>query len=248
MSINDFLISIANDINNNNLDLTDEDFYYMLKYLGIKKDVSLAQDIEIFYQDFLNSLNNSLIRYSKRDQKFGENITHHIAFYADEKADYLEAVKVYFPVKYEYLIGSLKTVFLYLIRNNIKASVKFYVKATNEAIVIRFYDKNEVVPFINYCNNSFALNELLEPLNPFIVDKFGIGMVSDDNTVDTYMGTLSKLLQEYFVLMKKTGTLLQVSDEDFLDFVIKRFNIEENNEVKFNINSVLNSLKVILNK
>ena len=45
MSINDFLISIANDINNNNLDLTDEDFYYMLKYLGIKKDVSLAQDI-----------------------------------------------------------------------------------------------------------------------------------------------------------------------------------------------------------
>ena len=96
MSINDFIKVIVNEQNKNDKDFSKDDFYYMLKYLGIKKDKSLVSDIEKFYQDFLNSLNNPL-------------------FYADKKADYLEAFKVYFPVKYEYMISALKTIFLYLI-------------------------------------------------------------------------------------------------------------------------------------
>ena len=120
MSINDFIKVVVNEQNKNEKDFSEDDFYYMLKYLGIKKDKSLVNDIEKFYQDFLNSLNNSLVKFDEKKLGSNENTTHYIAFYADKKADYLEAFKVYFPVKYEYMISALKTIFLYLIRNNIK--------------------------------------------------------------------------------------------------------------------------------
>ena len=247
MKINDFIKKIANDIKMNNRQLSSDDFYYMLKYIGIKKDSSLVNDIEKFYQDFLNSLNNSLVKYDARNMKYGENVTHYIAFYTDKKADYNNAVKVYFPVKYEYLISALKTVFLYLIRNNITASVKFHVKATNEGIVIRFYDKNDVYSFVNYCNNNFALKDLLEPLNPFIASAYGIGLVVDDNTINTYNGTLSDMLCEYFSLIKNSDDLANASDLDFLDYLVKRIEIEENEVIKFNISAILKNVKSILN-
>jgi len=55
MSINDFIKVVVNEQNKNEKDFSKDDFYYMLKYLGIKKDKSLVNDIEKFYQDFLNN-------------------------------------------------------------------------------------------------------------------------------------------------------------------------------------------------
>ena len=45
MSINDFIKVIVNEQNKNDKDFSKDDFYYMLKYLGIKKDKSLVSDI-----------------------------------------------------------------------------------------------------------------------------------------------------------------------------------------------------------
>ncbi|MDE5538902.1 MAG: hypothetical protein K2J20_00240, partial [Bacilli bacterium] len=207
----------------------------------------LHKDIDKFFQDFLNSLNNSLVRYDVKALGKDENTTHYIAFYADEKANYNEALKVYFPVKYEYMISSLKTIFLYLIRNSIKATVKFHVKSTNEGIVIRFYNKKAAIPFINYCNNNFELKDLLEDVNPFIATIYGIGIVEDDNTVGTYNQTLSNMLTEYFMYVKNNNLLEAVSDLDFLDYVRKRGNIEADKMVKFNIKAVENNVTAILN-
>lgn len=248
MSINDFIKTIVKEVETNDRVFSKDDFYYMLKYLGIKKDISLVNDIEKFYQDFLNSLNNSLVKFSEKKLGSNENTTHYIAFYTDKKADYLEAVKVYFPVKYEYMISALKTIFLYLIRNNIEATVKFHVKATNEGIVIRFYKKSDVKPFIDYCNNSFILKDLLEPLNPFIAKIHGIGVVQDDNVISSFNETLANMLYEYFTFLKQNGSYDLASDLDFLDYVMKRANIEENDVLRFNIRAVEHSLESILNR
>lgn len=248
MSINDFIKLIVNEYNTNEKSYSREDFYYMLKYLGIKKDKSLVNDIEKFYQDFLNSLNNSLVKFDERKLGSEENTTHYIAFYTDKKADYLEAVKVYFPVKYEYMISALKTVFLYLIRNNIESTVKFHVKSTNEGIVIRFYKKSDVKPFIDYCNNNFVLSDLLENLNPFIAKTHGIGVVQDDNTLKTFNETVADMLYEYFSFLKQNGSFDLASDLDFLDYVMKRANIEENDVLRFNIRAVEHSIESILNR
>lgn len=248
MSINDFIKLIVNECNTNEKNYSRDDFYYMLKYLGIKKDKSLVNDIKKFYQDFLNSLNNSLVKFDERKLGSGENTTHYIAFYTDKKADYLEAVKVYFPVKYEYMISALKTVFLYLIRNNIESTVKFHVKSTNEGIVIRFYKKNDVKPFIDYCNNNFVLSDLLENLNPFIAKTHGIGVVQDDNTLKTFNETVADMLYEYFSFLKQNGSFDLASDLDFLDYVMKRANIEENDVLRFNIRAVEHSIESILNR
>lgn len=248
MSINDFIKTIVKEVETNDRTFNKDDFYYMLKYLGVKKDISLVNDIEKFYQDFLNSLNNSLVKFSEKKLGSNENTTHYIAFYTDKKADYLEAVKVYFPVKYEYIISALKTIFLYLIRNNIEATVKFHVKATNEGIVIRFYKKSDVKPFIDYCNNSFILKDLLEPLNPFIARIHGIGVVQDDNVISSFNETLASMLYEYFTFLKQNGSYDLASDLDFLDYVMKRANIEENDVLRFNIRAVEHSLEAILNR
>ena len=220
MTINDFLKKIESDIKISNKDYNSDDFYYMLKYLGVKKNKGLVSDIEVFYNDFLKSL---------------------------KKADFREAVKVYFPVKYEYMISALKTTFMYLIRNSIKATVKFHVKATNEGIVIRFYNKKDIRPFINYCNNNFILKDLLEKSNPFIATIYGIGLVNDDNTINTYMGTLSDLLQDYFHYLKGNNILDKTSDLGFLDYIMKRKNNEEDDIVKFNISAVVRNVISILN-
>ena len=103
------------------------------------------------------------------------------------------------------MISALKTIFSYLIRNSIPSTVKFHVKATNENIVIRFYHKEDVLPFINYCNNNFVLDELLERVNPFIATIYGIGIVRDDNTLNSYNGTLSEILEEYFEFLRKSA-------------------------------------------
>lgn len=247
-SINDFIKVIVNEINTKEKDFSKDDFYYMLKYLGVKKDVTLVNDIEKFYQDFLNSLNNSLVKFDERKLGNGENTTHYIAFYTDKKADYLEAVKVYFPARYEYMISALKTIFLYLIRNNIQATVKFHVKATNEGIVIRFYNKSDVKPFIEYCNNSFILKDLLEPLNPFIARIYGIGIVQDDNVKASYNETVASLLFEYFSFLKQNGSYILASDLDLLDYIMKRANIEEDDTLRFNIRAVEHGIESILNR
>lgn len=248
MSINDFIKLIVNEHNVNGKDYSEDEIYYVLKYIGIKKDKSLVNDIEKFYQDFLNSLNNSLVKYDERKLGSNENTTHYIGFYTDKKADYLEAIKVYFPVKYEYMISALKTVFLYLIRNNIMATVKFHVKATNEGIVIRFYNRSDVKPFIDYCNNSFILADLLEPVNPFIPKVHGIGIVQDDNTISSYNETLASMLFEYFGYLKQDGSEAIACDLDFLDYIMRRANIEENDALRFNIRAIEHSLKAIINK
>ncbi len=246
MTINSFLKKIATDVGMANQDYSADDFYYILKYLGVKKDNSLVNDIEKFYADFLDSLNNSLVKYEAKSLKSGENVTHYIGFYVDKKADFYEAVKVYFPVKYEYMISALKTIFLYLIRNNIRSQVKFYVKATNENIVIRFYDKKDISSFINYCKNNFVLKDLLVNPNPFIATVNGIGLVSDDNTINTYNGTLSILLRDYFALYRSRDVLETVSDISFLDYVMKRKEMASNEE-KFNIGAIEKNITTILN-
>ena len=246
MTIQEFIKKIASDMKLNNREFSSDDFYFMLKYMGVKKDISLVSDIEKFYQEFLNSLTNSLVRYEVRTVKSGENATHYIGFYVDRKANYQEAIKVYFSVRYEYMISALKTVFVYLIRNNIMSVVKFHVKATNEGIVINFYDKNDVIPFINYCNNNFILKDLLEPLNPFISNIHGIGLVVD-NDIKSYNITLSEMLEEYFDYLKDNNALDQANELDFLDYLMKRINSLDA-DLKFNVNAIINNLKAIINK
>lgn len=247
MTINNFFKKIVDDIKSKDREYKAMDFYYMLKYLDVKSSTEYGSDIEAFYQDFLNNLNNSLVKFEAKKLGKDNNITHYIAFYVDTKAKYKEAVKVYFPVKYEYMISSLKTIFMYLIRNNIMATIKFHVKATNEGIVIRFYKKEDVLPFINYCNNNFVLKELLAPVNPFIATIYGIGIVFDDNKVSTYNKTLSELLESYFKFMKEQELLNNISDLDFLDYVMKMENKTHDEALKFNIKAISNNITAILN-
>ena len=248
MKMNDFLKQIASDIKQTQKVFTSEDFYYLLKYVGIKKDQSLVQDIEEFYNNFLNSLNNSLVRHVIRKTGTKENTTHYIGFYTDSRASYTESCKVYFPVKYEYMISALKTIFSYLIRNSISSVVKFHLKATNENIVIRFYHQEDVLPFINYCNNNFILDDLLERVNPFIATIYGIGIVKDDNTLNSYNGTLSEILADYFQYLSAHNALDKISDLHFLDYVIQRKNAEENEIIKFNLNAIEQNIKAILSR
>lgn len=248
MKMNDFLKQCASDIKRTDKELTADDFYYLLKYVGIKKDQSLVADIEEFYQNFLNNLNNSLVRHVVRKTGTKENTTHYVGFYTEARASYTESCKVYFPVKYDYMISALKTIFSYLIRNSIESVVKFHVKATNENIVIRFYHEEDVLPFINYCNNNFILDDLLEKNNPFIATIYGIGIVKDDNTLSTYNKTLSKVLEDYFSFLKSHDALDKISDLHFLDYVMQKESMEENEILKFDLKAIEKNIKAILSR
>ena len=248
MKMNEFLKQIASDKRKLGKELNKDDYYLMLKYTGINKDQSLVNDIEEFYQNFLENLNNSLVRHVIRKTGEKENTTHYIGFYVDKRANYTEAYKVYFPVKYEYMISALKTIFSYLIRNSIESVVKFHVKATNENIVIRFYHKEDVLPFINYCNNNFILDDLLEDTNPFIATIYRIEVVEDDNTINSYNGTLSMLLEEYINFLDERNALDKINELQFLDYIIEREKIEENEIIKFNLHAIEKNIKAILTR
>ena len=49
MTINEFIKKIANDIKINKEALDEDDFYYILKYIGVTKDMSLSESfIKVF--------------------------------------------------------------------------------------------------------------------------------------------------------------------------------------------------------
>ncbi len=248
MKMNEFLKQIASDIKNNNQTYTQQDFYHLLKYTGITPDNSLVKDIDSFYEQFLKSLNNSLVRHIPRKVGHDDYKTYYLGLYVEKRAVYTESCKVYFPVKYEYMISALKTVFSYLIRNSIESVVKFHVVSTNENIVIRFYHQEDVLPFINYCNNNFVLDDLLEKVNPFIATIFKIGIVKDDNTLDTYNGTLAAVLESYFNYLKTYDALDKISDLHFLDYLIQKANNEENEIIRFNLKAIEKNIKAILTR
>ena len=104
------------------------------------------------------------------------------------------------------------------------------------------------MPFINYCNNNFRLKELIVGLNPFIASIHGLGIVRDENIVNSYNGTLSKILEEYFRLLKDSNSLDKASGIDFLDFLIKRISLEEDESIRFNIKAIESNVRAILNK
>lgn len=247
VSITEFLRELASEMVHNDKEFTSEEIYQKLKFVGVNSNNTLHKEIEKFYQDFVNNLANSLVKYEVKSKGKNENTTHYIGFYTDKKAEYKEAVKVYFSVKYEYLISALKTIFLYLVRNNIKATVKFHLRATNEGIVIRFYETKDVMPFVNYCNNNFILRDLLEKVNPFIATIHGLGIVNDDNTANTYNGMVSVLIAEYLAFLKSNYTLDKASDLDFLDFVIRRSAMEGDSALKYDMMAVEKNVKAILN-
>ena len=246
MKMNDFLKRVASDIKIKDTNFTQDDFYYILKYVGVKKDSSLASDIKAFYEKFLDNLDNSLVRHIARKTKENENTTYYLGLYTEKRANFKEACKVYFPVKYEYMISALKTIFSYLIRNSIESVVKFHLKATNEGIVIRFYHESDVYPFIQYCNANFILDDLLEKPNPFIATIYGIGIAKDDNIVSTYNSTLSEILEKYFLYLKSHNALDKISDLHFLDFVMQREEKEPNEIKKFSIHAIVTNIKAIL--
>ena len=79
MKINDFLKQIASDIKTTGKILTKDEIYYKLKYIGIKKDTTLVNDIEAFYETFLKSLNNSLVRHITRKYYSLHRLLHRIS-------------------------------------------------------------------------------------------------------------------------------------------------------------------------
>ena len=102
--------------------------------------------------------------------------------------------------------------------------------------------KNRKLPYLEE-----GAPELLEKTNPFIPTIYGIGVVRDDNTKYSYLAMLSECLQDYFWLLKNTNTLDRVSDLDFLDYLIKRANIEEDDKTRFDINEIQKGITNILN-
>ena len=242
MDINKFFKNIANDLQTNNRELSSDDFYYILKYLNIEQNDTLSKEIENFFEEFLDNLSNSLVKYETKPIGSGTNKTNYLGFYVEEKNKPLKSTKVYFPVKYEYLISALKTTFIYLVRNNIKAVVKFHQKATNEGVVIEFYNKEDVKPFINYCHSNFILKDLLEPLNPFIVTYHKFGIIK--KMQGSYIETIAELLSKYFKTIQKNKKYDKVSALDFLAFVVetKETAIDEND-----YNTIIKNIKTILN-
>ena len=56
------------------------------------------------------------------------------------------------------------------------------------------------------------------------------------------------MLFEYFGFLKQNGSFDLASGLDFLDYVMKRASIEENDVLRFNIRAVEHSIESILNK
>ena len=242
MLLNDFFSSLAKDFETKTQTLTSDDFYYILKYLNIETDTSLASQIETFFQQFLDKLSASLVKYESKYTKEGANRTNYLALYTTTKCPHTECTKLYFPIKYTYLIKVLTKVLVYLVRNNIKCILKFHQKATNEGLVIEFYHKEDVLPFINYCENNFKLNDLLEPLNPFMVSYHGFGIIKNYN--GSYIDTISKLLSSYISLIIKNDEYSKISALDFLSYVIDFKDTVLNDD---NLNIIIKNLKLILN-
>ena len=139
--------------------------------------------------------------------------------YVDDKTFYDKmnnSIKLYVSCDIKNLYNVSKSLFDYIIKENIITQSKVAKEMRNDVLVVRVSSKEEAIKVKNYVN-SLKYKSTVKA-NPFILNTGNVSMTLDCGTI-SYNWILCKLLKNYFDSKRSKRELDNVSIKDFSKFV-----------------------------
>ena len=139
--------------------------------------------------------------------------------YVDDKTFYDKmnnSIKLYVSCDIKNLYNVSKSLFDYIIKENIITQSKIAKEMRNDVLVVRVSSKEEAIKVKNYVN-SLKYKSTVKA-NPFILNTGNVSMTLDCGTI-SYNWILCKLLKNYFDSKRSKRELDNVSIKDFSKFV-----------------------------
>jgi len=206
--INEFLENIEN-IYNLHPKITDNEIYSLLVRLDNKDDHKSINDNFDYWIDYYQDKENINCFCDKNNPFFCQ-----FQNGKWESNDY--TIKLYIPIKYDYIKDDIKIIFDYLSKENIIHRAKVSSTMRNDNLIIRLTTIRDTKKVIDFINNSNLNNHLLET-NPFIFTYNGIGLVMDNNI--SYNLEISKIIYNYLLSRKLFKQSIKPNYQAFYNFV-----------------------------
>lgn len=128
-----------------------------------------------------------------------------------------DPVKLYIPLKSDYVLEGVNKIFDFCEQNNIIHQSKVASTMRNDNVVLRIKEIDDAIKVINFVNNDEYLKQGALKTNPFCFKVGNVGLAIDNK--NSYNDNVSKFLANYIMYKKQTKTLNNVSIDGFFDFV-----------------------------
>lgn len=132
-------------------------------------------------------------------------------------------VKLYIPIKEEYMDLDQFKIFNFLAKSNIEHQSKISSKVRNDNLVIRVNNLDDAGKVISFVYNNIDKNHLMKT-NPFLPNIDGVGMAMDNNY--SYNFTVAEVISELFNDLKRKKRLDLFNIDTFCEFCMQKSNIE----------------------
>jgi len=211
--INDFLENIEYMYNiryDTEYKMNDNEIYSWLVRLDDSSDHRLINN---YFSDWINYFNNisNITCFCDKD-----NWPFFCQFQNGEWKTNDYSIKVYIPIKYNYIKEGVIELFSFLAKNNITHHSKVGSTMRNDNVVIRLKTIRDVKRLINYILDSEIKKHLLDA-NPFIFTYHKIGLAMDNNLSNNI--EISKLIYNYILSRRLFKQADKPNEEEFCNFV-----------------------------
>ena len=212
--------------------------YNILVYLGVDRQERKLNTTKMF---------NEWIRYyrnKKNIQVFVSAAWKSFCQFRNERKANSTHIKVYLPTKYDYLENNAKIIFDYLSKNNIQHISKINKQIRFDNVVIRLFNKEDAINFLNFVKANPNLQEGLIKPNPFAFNHDNIAMACDGN--NSYNYCVSCYIGLYIKSKQEKNELDSVSINDFIRFVLEYY--KDKFVYRNNIDDVVDDFKYVDNE
>jgi len=128
-----------------------------------------------------------------------------------------DPVKLYIPLKSEYIYEGVNRIFDFCEQNDIIHQSKVAATMRNDNVVLRIKEINDAIKVINFVNSDEYLKHGSLKPNPFCFNVGNVGLAIDNK--NSYNDNFSRYLSNYINYKKQKNNLYNVSIQDFFDFV-----------------------------
>lgn len=212
-------------LRNSNLSLSSDIIYFELSRFNVCNDKHVVIDddslvgVQVALNNkFKNSNANTFMSkggyFWTIENRCGKDDN---VFYSDIK----DSIKLYVSTDTDNIFKISESLFNFMIKENIVMQCRIAKSMRNDALICRIVSREAVIKVSDYLNNLNYDSEYRP--NPFLLDDNMVSVIMDGNL--SYNGILSKLLYQYFCLIKSKKLFDKVSCGDFCDFVKKQMSI-----------------------
>lgn len=169
---------------------------------------------------------NNFVNYYKNNPNIRSFVAQNWSYFCqfrsetDDAITKVKPIKIYVPLKKEYLEKNVKKIMNFIIQNDIVHCSKLAKKIRADNLVLRVSTKEEADKIINYINSNINKNEMNE-YNPFCISEGKVGLAIDGGC--SYNSILSKYIAEYIHKCSQTNGQININTfEQYMQESLKK--------------------------